>query len=282
MPSVLLQRIPPRVLLIPLVLVMIEPVAADQFRVHVLDVGEGQAVVLQRDERGVLVDTGHLGKARYVLDRLEALGIEHLDYLIITHLHPDHASGYFRIKEAFPRTTILDNGQEITADFSSDTVRWIYHSIQREPNRRIVTAGDVIQWQNTKLRVLWPDSVENENLNNNSLVVATSYGNLATLIMGDVGEDAEQQILRRTKQRDQIALLVAGHHGAAHTSSANFLKNIQPIFSVISIDNDNIRGYPNKEVVTRLQEASNQLLQTYKDGEICLKWNLNTAEPKVC
>ena len=75
------------------------PALADSLHIRVFNVGEGQAVLLQRGEHAVLVDTGHAGQTGSIIKRMHALGIHTLDYLFLTHLHPDHASGLFRVQE---------------------------------------------------------------------------------------------------------------------------------------------------------------------------------------
>lgn len=244
--------------------------AGDALRVVVLDVGEGQSILLKRGDRGVLVDTGHLGKARHVLDRLAAHGVRRLDYLVLTHLHPDHASGYFRIREAFPQARVLDNGQEIPPDFTPDTVRWVHRALERDSNRCTVRAGDVIRWENVQLRVLWPDRPEGPDLNRNSLVLEARFREQSLLIMGDVGRAVESRLLDRGVVPDRVALLVAGHHGSAETAGPEFLNVVQPGVSVVSVNADNVRGYPDSGTVARLRRHSDKVYETYRDGEIVL------------
>lgn len=252
------------------------------FRVIVLDVGEGQSVLLQRSERGVLVDSGHLGKARLVLDRLQAHGVRQLDYLILTHLHPDHATGYFRLQEAFPAAKILDNGQHIPSDFSPDTVRWVYEALMRDPNRRVVRAGDVIEWQDVELRIVWPEEITDGGLNHNSLVVQASFIDRSILVMGDADKAAEQRLMKKQNLPSPVDLLVVGHHGSARASGAEFLERIAPTLAVISINSANVRGYPDKQTIERLTRHSDKLLMTYRDGEVCIEWKTGSRKTYPC
>lgn len=103
------------------------------FRLIVLDVGEGQSILLQRGRHGVLIDTGHAGKARYVLQQLQTYGVSQLDYLVLTHLHPDHASGYFRIREAFPNTPVLVHNYSFTNEKVPDMSRWVAEALASDP-----------------------------------------------------------------------------------------------------------------------------------------------------
>ena len=241
----------------------------------VLDAGEGQALLVQQGNRGILIDTGHPGKTRHILDRLSTLGTTHLDYLILTHLHPDHAGGYFRLREAWPETPVLYNGQPLADDIRPDMTRWINDAISHDPLRRVITAGDRLQWQGITLEVLWPDEFRNPNLNAHSLVLLLTYGAVRVLIMGDATQQAEQALLRQGLLPDDIDVLIVGHHGAADASSKAFIEKIHPKWALISVNKNNIRGYPSPLVLQRLERAGVQVRRTDRDGEIIL--NLETG-----
>ncbi|HKJ05049.1 MAG TPA: MBL fold metallo-hydrolase [Geopsychrobacteraceae bacterium] len=98
---------------------------AEALHIRVLDVGEGQSVLFHKNGRAILIDTGHAGAARSVLDRIRQLQINALDILILTHLHPDHASGFFRIHEDFPGVTVADSCFPVSTDMTLDMIRWV-------------------------------------------------------------------------------------------------------------------------------------------------------------
>ena len=257
---------------------MIAPVAAGP-QLVVLDVGEGQSLLVQQGDRGILIDTGHPGKARHVLDRLSALGVAHLDYLMLTHLHPDHAGGYFRLREAWPETPVLYSGQPLPADVQPDLTRWVNDALGQDPNRRIFTAGDTLQWQGITLEVLWPEKFMNRNLNEHSLVLLLSHGETRVLIMGDANQTVEQALLRQKRLPESIDVLVVGHHGAADASSKAFIDRVHPKLAIISVNSNNIRGYPSAEVLRRLEKAGAKLLRTDRQGEISLDLETGVLSP---
>lgn len=243
------------------------------YRVHALDVGEGQAILLQHGERGVLIDTGHAGMTAKLLEQLESAGVRRLDYLILTHLHPDHASGYFRVREAFPQSVVLDSYLPQAYARKPDMVRWVAETLAEDERRRRIRGGDNVRWEGLELRVLWPAEEPGPDLNRDSLVVEVVDGRPRALLMGDVGMDVERQLLERQQLQQGYELLVAGHHGSSATANQAFLAHVAPGFSVISINADNVRGYPSSDVVARLQLHSREaLLKTYQHGAICLQW----------
>lgn len=256
-----------------LLLFLITAVAAGP-QLVVLDVGEGQALLVQQGDRAMLVDTGHPGMTRHVLDRLNDLGVKHLDYLILTHLHPDHAGGYFRLREAWPETPVLYSGHPLPANVQPDLTRWVNDALRQDALRRILAAGDTLQWQGIRLDVLWPSKFVNQNLNEHSLVMLLSHGDTQVLIMGDANQKVEKALLQANSLPEDIDVLVVGHHGAADTSSKAFIDRIRPKLAIVSVNKDNIRGYPSADVLQRLEKAGTKVLRTDHVGEIRL--NLQT------
>jgi len=252
-------------------------------RLLALDVGEGQAILLQRGQHGLLIDTGHAGKARYVLDRLDHHGITHIDYLILTHLHPDHASGYFRIREAFPDMIVLDNHLPPHANKQSDMVRWLSEALAKDEKRKLMQAGDNFSWQGIMLRALWPPAGLDSNMNDSSLVIEVNTNNHHALIMGDAGNRVEQQLIHNNSLHGPYDILVAGHHASARTASNDFLSKVNPAYTLISINAHNVRGYPAAETLKRLQSHTRKsVFKTYQHGEICMEWLPGKHLPILC
>ena len=237
----------------------------------VLDVGEGQALLLREGRRGILIDTGHPGMAQHLLQRLSALGVEQLDYLILTHLHPDHAGGYFRLREQFPDTPLLYTGHPLPSHVRPDLVRWMSRAVMVDRHWRKTLAGKAIHWSGLTLEVLWPDSFTDSNLNRHSMVLLLRYQGLKLLFMGDADTVVEQELMARKRLPAEVDLLVVGHHGAADATSEEFLAAIRPRLAVISVDKDNIRGYPAANVVERLKRMGVSLMRTDRDGELHFK-----------
>ena len=242
---------------------------ADSLQIHVLDVGEGQSVLLHKNQRAILIDTGHAGMAQSVLQRLSQLEIDRLDYLILTHLHPDHASGYFRIQEAYPQANIMDNCQPVKANTTPDMVRWVDQALQKNPSRQCLYSGDGIDWAGTRLNVLSPNrsTLTAGSLNHNSLVLLVTHKQQQLLVMGDADKQAESRILQQHALQP-VDILVVGHHGSKHASSEALLATVRPKHAVISINRDNFRGYPAPETLLRLEQYSDNIYKNYERGEI--------------
>ncbi|PLX91195.1 MAG: hypothetical protein C0619_07845 [Desulfuromonas sp.] len=245
------------------------PARGTDLHIRVLDVGEGQSVLLQQNSRAVLIDTGHAGVAGQLVARLQKLQVKNLDYLVLTHLHPDHASGLFRVREAWPQAVVADPCYPVTGSTLPDMVRWVDQALQQVPDRRCLAAGDSINWGEVSLAILWPLSrpADGAGVNQSSLVLEIRYADKSVLIMGDAGERAEQYLLSRELLRP-VDVLVVGHHGADDATGAKFLRVIQPKKAIISTNKENSRGYPSPRVIKRLEAQGIEVYKTYESGEI--------------
>lgn len=244
-------------------------VQAEELHLRVLDVGEGQAVLLHKNKHAILIDTGHAGVAGQVVKRMHELHIEKLDYLILTHLHPDHASGLFRVNEAYPRVVVADNCSPVHESMTPDMLRWTAQALQQIENRQCLEAGRKIDWMGAEISVLWPLSRPDEkaDINGSSLVLQVSYRNKSMLLMGDAGYEAEKTLLKK-KRLAAVNLLVVGHHGADDATSEEFLATVQPGKAIISTNNNNFRGYPSSTVLKRLETRDIEVYKTYEEGEL--------------
>jgi len=246
-------------------------------RVVVLDVGTGQSVLLENDGHGLLIDTGLAEYSPLVLSRMEDHGVRDLDYLVLSHLHPDHAAGYSQIREAWLETHVLgnchlpDNLHSDEEDFFWDT----HSALSRDSLYDCLAAGDVLFWQGYEIQVLWGGTDRKKTLNHNSLVLLlqTAQGG-SLLVMGDVDKSVEksltpvlQSLLRPSGAG--VTLYVASHHASAAGTDPEFLSVVRPLVSMVSVGKNNPFGYPSETSVRILDKYSGIVLQTEREGEIC-------------
>ena len=152
-------------------------------------------------------------------------------------------------------------------------VRWVAEALTIYPHRIQFRQGDELSWTGITIRSLWPRGVFGTSLNDNSLVIEVTIGSHRALLMGDVGDRVEQELINSNLLQAPYRIVVAGHHGSKGTSGDTFLSRLKPVYSIISTNVDNIRGYPSEETVKRLQRHSSKgLYITYENGDICLEW----------
>lgn len=248
-------------------------------QVVVLDVGMGQSILLVEKGHGLLIDTGLAKYVPHVLSRMKYYGVNSLDYLVLTHLHPDHAAGYFGIREAWPESPAFDNCHIPENIHTSEPEAFVKLSraLEMDPLRNCLSAGDSLHWQGHEMKVLWPEDLLGDDLNSNSLVLLfTSREGRRLLIMGDVGKQVENKLIetmRSSLHNDSIDLYVAGHHAAMDSTDSAFLSMLRPQVSVVSVGENNQYGYPSNESMCVLETFSGTVLRTDRDGEICFASN---------
>ena len=235
-------------------------------RVHFLDVGEGAATWIEvGDGRHILVDTGNVITGARVRSTLEQAGVKRLEAIIITHPHPDHMGGIFHLLPSMQIGRILDNGQPIVALPSCDLYRWYVEAVRSRVNYGVLKKGDRLQLGPVLIEVLWPPSPTSSNWNSNALVIRLTVNGRRILLMSDVGYSVEDQLLAEKIDLKAEGMQV-GHHGAQDASSKKFLRAVAPKWAVISVNSNNVRGYPSKDVLRRLHAIKAKIFLTSDNG----------------
>ena len=235
-------------------------------RVHFIDVGEGAATWIEvGDGRHILVDTGNVITGATVRTTLQEAGVERLETIIITHPHPDHIGGIFHLLPAMEVGRVLDNGQPIPALPSCDIYRWYVEAVRSLANYGVLKKGDRLQWGPVLIEVLWPFSPTSTNWNSNALVIRLKINGKYILLMSDVGHSVEAQLLAE-KIDLKAEVLQVGHHGAPDASSEIFLRAVAPEWAVISVNSENVRGYPSEDVLRKLRAVRAKVFLTSDNG----------------
>ena len=242
--------------------------AVAPLEVTFLDVGEGEAVYIRTpDGKSLLVDAANPATAERIVRFLNSRGVDTLQAVLITHPHPDHMGGIFQLLSTFRVKRVYDNGQPIDDMPRCDIYRWYKERVRALPHYRRLGAGNTLRYGNVTVEVLWPVELKTGGWNQNSLVLKISYSGRVFLLMGDTDEKVEAALIERESSLE-ADVLKAGHHGSEGTLSERFLKEVLPSYTVISINRDNLRGYPSKKVLKRLDEMKITTLITYRDGNI--------------
>ncbi len=242
--------------------------AVAPLEVTFLDVGEGEAVYIRTpDGKSLLVDAANPATAERIVRFLNSRGVDTLQAVLITHPHPDHMGGIFQLLSTFRVKRVYDNGQPIDDMPRCDIYRWYKERVRALPHYRRLGAGNTLRYGNVTVEVLWPVELRTGGWNQNSLVLKISYSGRVFLLMGDADEKVEAALIERESSLE-ADVLKAGHHGSEGTLSERFLREVLPSYAVISINRDNLRGYPSKKVLKRLDEMKITTLITYRDGNI--------------
>jgi competence protein ComEC len=232
--------------------------------VSFLDVGQGDATLLQHGEHAVLVDTGPPDGA--VVARLREAGVARLDALVLTHGSADHDGGAVAVLRALPVGLLLDGGE---ASHRTSGLEAAVSEAERRGVRRLATdAGQVVRAGPLELRVLWPDrdvdAPGDADPNLRATVLHARDGALDVLLTAD----AESEVTGRLSLPRMEAMKVA-HHGSADPGLPRLLAAVRPRVAVIPVG-ENRYGHPHPTTLRALGPVP-VVRRTDRDGTVRLR-----------
>ena len=234
----------------------------DGLRVTFVDVGHGDAVLVSSSGQHLLIDAGEAPGTDHLTDYLEEEGIEHLNWLLVTHEHSDHIGGVMQVMDSVDVWNILHAIEEPGEEME----RIGLEAWRNGTNIRRVYRGDSFHIGDATAYVIGPYSDYPGDENNMSVILRVVYGDTSFLFMGDAEEEEEEELLDAGYELSSDVLKV-GHHGAVYSTSEEFLDEAQPDYAVIC-SRDDQEGYPAESIVDRLEESGAEVLITGRDGDI--------------
>ncbi len=233
-------------------------------RVHFIDVGQGDSTLLESNGEFVLIDAGEKEYGGKVLDYIKDRGAKSLKYVIATHPHTDHIGGMKKVIDG------IDTDHFITAETDQRTSTWlnVLKAVDKnDVNYLDAKPGDTYRFGAASFTILAPLSDHYEGYNNYSVVVMVQYGKIRFLLTGDAEKESETEML--ASGADLSAdVLKCGHHGSSTSSTAKFLKAVNPAYAVISCGKNNDYGHPHKETLQKLKLMKCTYLRTDTVGTI--------------
>ncbi|MCF1437964.1 MAG: DNA internalization-related competence protein ComEC/Rec2 [Shewanella sp.] len=237
--------------------------AAIPWQVDLLDVGQGLAVVISRQQQAFIYDTGAAyGSFTYarrsILPFLAARGLTQVEYVLISHGDNDHAGGATVLSQTFPDATLITNAA-LTSNVPLDggTLGAV------QPCR-----PKHWQWQGLDLAILGPP-VPLEG-NDGSCVLKVSDAGFSMLLPGDI-ELAGEQALMQSGKYLEAQVLVAPHHGSRTSSSIEFIQAVSPQLVLFPAGYANQYGFPKADVVQRYRDLDTATLTSGEQGQISIR-----------
>lgn len=237
-----------------------------------LDVGQGDAAIVEASGRTIVIDTGRTGREAGTF--LRYLGSRDIDALVLTHADDDHSAGASYLAGHFRVREIWDNG----------LLR--YPESLSAISRRSLGRGDVVTAPGIAVQVLHPypgfytlDSNGADEENNSSLVLRVAGRRHSFLFTADISAEAEEDLLSLGPYLESSVLKVS-HHGSRSSSSPGFIASVSPALAVISAGRDNPYGHPHKETLRRLRGI--RLYRTERDGAIKVTEGSTGLTVKTC
>jgi competence protein ComEC len=233
-------------------------------RITFLDVGQGDAILLQVAEGGILVDGGP--PEANVAQQLRTLGVRRLAAVVLTHPQRDHIGGAETVLRRLAVDRVLDprltrsSGYERAALAEAEK-----HGVEVVETR----TGDTYRLGQLHLRVLWPDrpGTENEDPNQLPVVLLATYGEVDALLTADAETDVTARLLSR-----HVEILKVAHHGSADDGLESELRELRPEVAVISCGRGNDYGHPRPSTVAALRASPGlSLYRTDEDGRVVIE-----------
>ena len=244
-------------LMLPLLFAPARAPREDLLRLHVLDVGQGLAVVAQTRRHALLYDTGasfspdaSMGD-RVVLPVLERMNIRKLDAVVLSHSDDDHSGGFPAIAAALPVDRVYSSFQVPQATGAAyacrEFISW--------------------RWDDVEFRFLHPGTTRQKD-NDNSCVLQIRAGDFSVLLPGDIEAGVERELAAALRGELRSDLLIAAHHGSNTSSTWPFLKMIDPDYVVFAAGYRNSFGHPSQRVLERTAVFTPNMLNTSEQGMI--------------
>lgn len=246
-----------------------------------LDVGQGDSIFinLPHNKGTMLIDTG--GKLNYskknwqerrskysigkdtIIPYLKSIGVNHLDYLVLTHGDADHMGESINIVDNFKvNKVILNSGQLVSLEKTL-----IRDLDDKKIKYKKGKEGDILKLGEEKIYVLNPNSNTDISENDNSIVLYTIINKHKVLLMGDAPIKVEERLIY-TYNLNGVDILKLGHHGSITSTSEDFLDAVKPKYGIIQVGINNIFGHPSKVIIQRLAERKIKAYLTSKKGTI--------------
>jgi competence protein ComEC len=233
--------------------------------VYFLDVGQGDAALIDTGSIRVLIDGGPINaRLSEELARIFTFGNRYIDLVVLTHPQTDHFGGLIRILDEYAVGAFIGTGREGNA---GTYVALREKIVEKNIPYVSVAEGDAISYGVHRLHVVHPDaaSLVSSELNDTSMVAIYEGGGMRVLFTGDIAAHTEALLIEKYDVRADV--LKVPHHGSRFSSSEPFLRAVHPALAVIEVGS-NSYGHPVPEVLDRLAQAGARILRTDENGTI--------------
>ena len=231
----------------------------ERWQLHLLDVGQGLAVVIEKNGRGIVYDTGaafgnNFSYAeRVIIPFLTYRHIQKIDYIFISHIDNDHAGGALMLKNKYVNSVMITDA-----------------FVGSQPCR-----PQIIQWQQLTIQILSPKRPSSGN--NGSCVVKVFDDKYSVLLTGDIEKETEESLLKKYSQAKPSILksnvVIAPHHGSRTSSLQEFIEAVKPELTLFAAGYGNHYGFPKPDVVSRYQKRGSKILTSGDTGQISVTFD---------
>ncbi len=234
--------------------------------VNFIDVGQADACLLESDGHFMMIDAGNNDDSDLILNYLNSKNVKTIDYMIGTHPHEDHIGSMDTVINNFD----VDNVYLPKILHTTKTFEDVLTAVENK-NLKIdePVAGNEFYFNGMTVEILAPIR-EYSDLNDNSIVLKITDGDVDFLFTGDIEKEAEYDIIQSGENLSADVLKVA-HHGSDTSSSEDFIKKVSPEYAVISVGKDNSYGHPEESTLDLFNRLNIETYRTDQSGTITFK-----------
>lgn len=234
------------------------------FRITFLDIGQGDAALVECGGKRMLIDGGPSAQSAEIYTFLRNRNISRLDVIVATHAHEDHVGG-------LAAALVRADAEKIYCPVTDDSGK-AFRSFEKQLQKRnreitVPVPGERFSLGGAEAEIIAPIDRDWNNVNNSSIVLRLTYGSRSFLFTGDAESEEEASLLASGYDLQADVLKVA-HHGSSSSSTWSFLTAVRPRYAVISAGRDNSYHDPSDHTLEQLKRAGAEIFRTDRDGDI--------------
>lgn len=232
-----------------------------------IDVGQADSFLLVQDGKTMLVDCGTRSTGEDVVKYLNEQGITRLDYVIGTHPHDDHMGGMYDVITNFEIGKIIMPEVEVGKVTTNWYVKLMQEIKQGAYELEYAKLGATYDLGEASFKIIGPIETDESNLNNYSIVLKVTFGDMDVIMTGDAETKVERDIIDSGEALD-AEILKVGHHGSDTSSSDGFLDAVSPLYALISAKVGNKYEHPIKSTMQKLEKRKIEVYRTDENGTV--------------
>lgn len=225
------------------------------WRMDMLDVGHGLAIVIHNGQSAILYDTGAKWENSSAAEQIITPFLQwhnlQLEGIIISHSHNDHIGGLSYLQQRYPNAWLMSSSLNLRNDYNCLAKHNFY-------------------WKHLNLKVLWPTKLVDNTENADSCVIQLTDGRFSVLLTGDLERRQEYDLVMQHKKNLSSTILQTPHHGSNTSSSYPFLNYVNPVNALTSTSRYNPWQLPSNKITARYKELNINYFVTGREGQISL------------
>lgn len=243
---------------------------AGKLNIYMLDVGQGECTLAVTEDAAVLIDCGsgnsYIDAGEKAMLYLRSLGIEKLDYIVLTHAHSDHTDGLTQLLSTVKAENLLLPRSRSEDDTMTEKIARLAE--KKDIQLRYLDSEQRISLSDDVTLCLIPPQkgLKKADENENCLAALITAGDFDWLTTGDMSAAGERALAENYLLPD-VEVLSVGHHGSGGSTADDYARYLSPEAAVISVG-ENHYGHPSEETVARLEDAGADIYRTDRDGTV--------------